>query len=856
VRERRLAMWIGGGLLALVLAAYVETMAGSTSFWDCGEFIATSYILGIPHPPATPLYVVLGRVFTLLPLPGMSIAEKVNFLSSWCGALGIVVLFLITVELIEERRGMPKDWVDRVVVYGSALVGSLFTAWSNTYWAGSIEAEVYSISAFVMGLTTWLALRWSREPEKPQSTRYIYLIVYLLSLGVGFHLGTVLTYPAIALYVLLFRHKSFKDADVVVFSLGFFLFLLHVNLKFSGVPALLVLLLFVVLFVARTRGGNRFVAVATGLFVLGISIHLFLLLRSAQQPAIDEADPQSWGNLMAVLRREQYPPGNLFVRKASWHFQIVDHFWRYFKEQYELVGDEAHRVTGMRLALVPILVGVAGLVSLFRTARRSFWLLFVTLVVCSLGLIVFLNFSANEVRERDYFYSGCFYFYGIAIGVGLAALLDWFFAAGPGERRALVDRVGYVAGVGIFLALTAMVYQRYHFEHKRTHERVPWGYGYNMLAGLEPNALVFTNGDNDTFPLWYQQEVERFRRDARVLNLSLLNTSWYIRQLRDNEPKVAFNWTNAEIDNLPYAAQRLSVDQQHDYQPRDLAVRQILRDNFGKRPIYFAVTIPMETLAEYKDYLAIEGLVYRLVRDRASDRRDFDKIEHNATQVYRYDGILTKDGKLDTSVYRDANQRSLIQNYAGAFVRIGQHAEEAAVATGDEAGRQAEYAKAVRFYQQALEISPDFEALVLALGSVYGKMEHPEQEIALYENQVRRNPDDPRWRFKLTEAYLGRGGPGDEERAVGELREAARRHPDEEEVRELLVQALYELGRAGEAERAVQDWETRRPGDAKMRKFYDAVRGGQTPRLLETKVGRPGDGPAAGDSARRGAAGR
>ena len=187
----------------------LETMAGSTSFWDCGEFIATAYTLGIPHPPATPLYVVLGRVFTLLPLP-LSVAQKVNFMSALCGALGILVLFFIIVDIVRERRGPMRTTLDRIVVYGSGLVGALFTAWSTTYWTNSVEAEVYAISSFVMGLTTLLARQWSRKPNDPHSTGDIYLIIYLLSLGVGFHLGTVLTYPAIVLYCLLFRDKSFK----------------------------------------------------------------------------------------------------------------------------------------------------------------------------------------------------------------------------------------------------------------------------------------------------------------------------------------------------------------------------------------------------------------------------------------------------------------------------------------------------------------------------------------------------------------------------------------------------------------------------------------------------------------------
>jgi asparagine N-glycosylation enzyme membrane subunit Stt3 len=126
VSERRLIATCGGGLFLLVLVAYIETMAGSTSFWDCGEFIATAYSLGIPHPPATPLYVVLGRVFTLLPLP-LSVAQNVKFMSAFFGALGVVVVFFIIVDIVRERVARPKSAL--IASWSTAAArGALFTA--------------------------------------------------------------------------------------------------------------------------------------------------------------------------------------------------------------------------------------------------------------------------------------------------------------------------------------------------------------------------------------------------------------------------------------------------------------------------------------------------------------------------------------------------------------------------------------------------------------------------------------------------------------------------------------------------------------------------------------------------------
>lgn len=825
--ERRIYLGVTAALFFAVLVAYIETMAGSTSFWDAGEFIATAYTLGIPHPPATPLYVILGRVFTLLPLP-LTIAQKVNFMSAFFGALGIAVLFVLIVDYIKARRGVPATWVDRIVVYGCGAVGALFTAWSNTYWTNAVEAEVYAISSFVMGLTTVLARRWSRDPDSAHRTNDIYLIIYLLSLGVGFHLGTVLTYPAIALYCLLFRHKSFKDADLVIFSFGFFLFLAFVNLKFGGPLAVVALVAFLIGLAMRASKGQRFVPISTGLFVLGITVHLFLLIRSGQNPSIDEANPENWQNLMAVLRREQYPPGNLFVRKASWEFQIVDHFWRYFREQYEFIRPGGP-VSGARLALFPILIGLAGMVSMFRHDRRSFSLVFVTFAITSFGMIVFLNFSANEVRERDYFYSPAFYFFGVFIGVGAAAVLDWFFQARAGARRARLETVGSVIAVAVLLSLTVMQYQRYHWSHDRSDERVPWGYGYNMLAGLPPNAILFTNGDNDTFPLWYQQEVEGFRKDVRVANLSLLQTSWYIHQLKHNEPKVELAWSDQQIANLQGYIDRDG----NIVQPRDLAVAQIVRDNYGKRPIYFAVTVPRENMAPMEEYLILEGLAYRVTDTRGRDRLDLAAIERNASQVYRYDGILTADGKTDRSVYLSPNERNLIQNYSSAFIRLARASEVEGDRAGDDATRRARYEAAERHLLRAIEISPDFDLLYAQLGTLYIKMGRSTQALELYQSLYTQHPGDERWLFQIVQGLFAIGAY---QEGVARLEELVARMPDEEYVHQYYAQILQELGQDAAADRAVAAWEARHPNAKSVREYLQAVRAGLVDSLLGVPV--------------------
>ena len=199
-------------------AVYVMTMAATVSFWDAGEFIAVSHILGIPHSPGTPLYVLVGRVFAMLPL-ALSVAQRVNLLSAFTGALGVMMVYLIVSEVVRFMFGAASTAAGRIAAHTGGLVGAFFLTFSGTYWTDATEAEVYALSAFVMGLCTYLALKWLRAHpdgdaladggvDEKRSRGLILLIIYLLSLGIGFHLGTILVYGGIFLVILMVKELS------------------------------------------------------------------------------------------------------------------------------------------------------------------------------------------------------------------------------------------------------------------------------------------------------------------------------------------------------------------------------------------------------------------------------------------------------------------------------------------------------------------------------------------------------------------------------------------------------------------------------------------------------------------------
>lgn len=779
---------------ATSLAVYLRTMAASASFWDSGEFIAAVHTLGIPHSPGTPLYVLVAKLFALLPIPTLSVAQRVNLLSAFCGAAGVLFVFLIIERLLGMGPGRTGSRAAALARGVGAMVGAFYIAFSDTYWNNAIEAEVYAMSTALMGLMTWLALRWGERPNHPRSTFLIYAMFYLLALSVGFHLGTVLVFSGIFFYVLMTKNKPFSNLEFLVACFGVGIFVADATLYRDGSVTLGLLAVFVALTMLMARvKRSPFALTACGLFALGLSAHLYLLIRSAHDPSLDMGDPESWRSLYAVLRREQYPPMNVFSRKAGLLFQL-QHFNAYFQAQFQMA---AAYVGKLNLgALLPVGLGIWGMVDHFTRHRKTFVMMFATLVVVSLGLILFLNFSNAEVRERDYFYSPAFYYFAVYIGVGAGSLLLEL-------RRLLARRVMRLApatylAAGVLLILPMLTLKHHYFTHDRSHNTVCAEYGRNVLQSLDQDAILFTYGDNDTYPIWYAQEVEEVRPDVRVVNLNLINTPWYIKQCRDNEPTAPIAWADAQVDRLaPILTPSGWVI------VRDQVVRHILQNNRFRRPVYFAVTIPPNIFAPYRDYLEFEGLVYRVVPRKGKNMVNTTRLEHNLTSACQFDSILTNDERRDDYYVAPYTER-LITNYSLAFAQL------AAVQHGD--GR---FDEAAHNMSIAHEISPDMSIPRDLLGWYYLDAGDAERALQHYRRELEAEPMNYQAMYRLSAVYERLG---EIPAALDLLDRILAVQPDE---RELAVMAFTLARRGGFAVRARRyalAWLERHPDDADMRR--------------------------------------
>ena len=283
---------------------------------------------------------------------------------------------------------------------------------------------------------------------------------------------------------------------------------------------------------------------------------------------------------------------------------------------------------------------VLGIIGMFYHAYRDERMAFSIMslfIMTGYAVILYLNQDDPQPRERDYSYVGSFFAFSVWIGVGTAGISEWI--ANYIKNRELSKRFITLALIlQIIFIPTAMASANYH-SHDRSGNFVAWDYSYNILQSCEPHAVIFTNGDNDTFPLWYLQEVEKVRTDVAVVNLSLLNTPWYIKQWRDKRPKETrfITLTNRQIDQLTSSLQRWEKQKvkvpvfndpeneegfiEWEMKPtyggqalrvQDMMIMRIINDAAWRIPIYFAVTVSQQNRIGLDQYMDMQGLTFQL----------------------------------------------------------------------------------------------------------------------------------------------------------------------------------------------------------------------------------------------------
>ncbi|MDD4687902.1 MAG: DUF2723 domain-containing protein [Candidatus Cloacimonetes bacterium] len=723
-KYNRIVAWL---IFAVTLAVYVATQARTMSFWDSGEYATCISILGVPHPPGNPFYIVFGRAIVALLGGFISHAVIAAFISGLASAFAVMFTYLFTVKLVSMMK--VQAWEAMI----AGVIAALYTAFSFTFWMNAIEAEVYSGLVFFVNLILWLTLVWLEKSEDYSHQNILLLIVYLFFLGFCVHQTALQVAPAVLFIIVypLLQKGILKDNfwfKVVGYTFaimaGYFIFgAIGKGLAIDEFDkwGFAVVTLLILAYELREVFGARFWQISFLLVLIGLSSHIYLMIRAADRPFINEGHPSTVSSFMDYVLRKQYGNTSFIVRRAKFFSEQINfHFFRYFGMQWFPDGIMAPFVkTSSALGksigqLLIAFLGLAGAMYQRRLNKHSFRYFLTVIIFTTIVMVFVMNLSNAEVRDRDYFFVVAYNMWAIWLGIGVIGLISLV----KGKLARYI-----VMSIMLILPVTNMLSQ-YHV-HDRSQEYIALDYGVNFLNSLEENAIIFTNGDNDTFPLWYAQAVEDphakehvypandvmpssqakdaidsamkyknkylrgIRKDVSVANLSLLNTAWYIKQLRDKEG-IQFNMTETQIDDM-YITQinkNLSIpgteatgsfevqleqtpswrSNEPFYRVSDQAVMQIIEDNFGHRPIYFAVTC--ESYIGFEKFTRNEGMVARVVSREAEDQADIERLITNIDEVYEYRSID------DDRVFKDGNMKRLVLNYGSGFVRAATHFAE------------------------------------------------------------------------------------------------------------------------------------------------------------------------------------
>jgi hypothetical protein len=618
-----------GVAVALVFALYLVTLAPSAALWDAGEYVAAACGLGIPHPPGNPLFVLIGRVTCMLPI-APNRAMSLNVLTAASTAIAAGVWFLVAVRIVS--RWLAPRWQQLTAGALAALIGATaFTVWNQSV----VSEKVYTLALLGIALVSWLTLRWLDDPDAPGADRKLVLAAYLLGLGYANHMIGMVAAPALVAAVVVRRPAMLRRWRLILAGIGAILF---------GMTP----------FATQPIRAAHFPAINEGeVTACATELRLDCTLSAA-----------TWERFKYHFQRKQYGKPPLADRQAPFTAQ-VGMWWLYFKWQWLRDVHRAQPALQLSLAVCFLALGLWGAAMHRRRDPESFWyfgpLVFSTTAV----LIYYLNFEygwsqapeladsvEREVRDRDYFYIWSFSLWGLWAALGLVAAWESLAKAiASGPRHATTPRRAWLLAAPVLVLAFAPLVGNWRVA-SRSGDTSTLDFAHDILNSVEPYGILFTVGDNDSFPLWYAQEVEGIRKDVTVALTPYIDTDWYPRQLvrRPIHPYDAsrgpaiyggrawpaptrpmLDMTLEEAGAIPEAivlttAQRfvhgrISVTLPAGYLFRgDVVMLRSIKDSFPDRPIYF--TRGATRRLDLRPYLVEHGLVHKLAAAAPSPSSD------------------------------------------------------------------------------------------------------------------------------------------------------------------------------------------------------------------------------------------
>ncbi len=476
----------GVAAFAILLPAYLATAAPDLTLWDSSELATAAHTLGIPHPPGTPLWVLIANVF------GKLFANT--------GPARSITMFSVVATALACSLGavMSARWIGgRGAVAAAVSAGTMFTVWNN-----ATEAEVYAAALLASVAMLYAGERAGRvDVADTERERWRLMLAFLSGIAVPLHLSALVALPA------------------------------ALTLAWRG---------------SRPRIANVIAIIA--LFAVGISSIAFLPIRAQHAPLLNSGNPESLSAMLEVLQRKQFDVPGLWPRRAPLWLQLGNVFqWADWQVAFGLspqVGPSWRRTP---LTLIWAWFALLGIRALFRHEKRIGRGLTVLAISGTVAVALWLNLRAgpsygagvlpidalHEARERDYFFALGFWCWGLLAGIGVSAIAQTVakrVAITKGERLANVIAIPLIAIAALPMIANVSATNR-TVEPLAT---LPRTFARLLLDAVPINGVLITAGDNDTFLPWYLQRVEGYRSDVTIVAAPLLGARWYREEMKNS----------------------------------------------------------------------------------------------------------------------------------------------------------------------------------------------------------------------------------------------------------------------------------------------------------------------------------
>jgi len=590
-------------------------------------------------------YTLAAATLGVAPPPGSLIltligwtVSKIPFAHSLAFRLNMLTALMssVTVSLLSyiAFKTIKEDRITNIVSLFAVITGGLIFAFSKTFWDYARHFTPYTLTALFTTFIILALLAWWKRAEQRYAFGWIFLIFLLLGLDFCVHRTNILLLPGVFLWIVLRKvdvYKSYKTWLALIIG-----------------------------------------------FLIGFSFQLILIPMALRNPFMNFGNPNTISRFWDYVTLKPYGGGwliNLLPRKAPFFkVQIMDYLKMFISN----------------FTFLPIIFGIIGVVRHFYTNwKKALGFLFF-FILASIGAVIYFNTSADYFRTMDRHYIPSFLFFAFWICYGIASL--FYFAT---KLRSILKPIATVVIgiISIFMPIKNLITNYYIMD--ASHNFYAEDFARNMLVGLPENSILITNGDNDTFPLWCLQYAENYRKDISVLNISLLNTDWFIKEILTRDTQFPIKLSQQEIDKLKVLKWHdtlivIPVNKNINFGlPSNIALKDellmkvsptiadsfllvhdqivvnIMKNNNWQRPIYVSTTVDINNIPWLRPYFRLEGLSNQVV-PTDSYPVNIDVMKENLFNRFRYRGYN------DKHVHIDDVSQGMAMNYLSAFITLAQ----------------------------------------------------------------------------------------------------------------------------------------------------------------------------------------